>query len=123
MEKGVLSKNQEKQFAEAIDKAIKGKGLVELVDGYAAKALITFIDDAGIEKLNLKPELKERLGDLADAAIAEDIEGAEVIAADIINQLVDIPGLEEDAEAVLIEGAVKLAVGALIAALRKKNKE
>lgn len=122
MEKGILTKAQEKKFAEAIDKAINAKGIVELLDGYVARAVISLIDDQGVEKLNLKPELKVKLSELADAAIAEDIESAQLIAADIINQLVDIPGLEEDAESVLIEGVVKFVVGAVIVAIRKKKK-
>lgn len=120
-EKGILTRDQEKAFAKLVDDSIKAKGLVELFDGYAARSLITLIDDEGIERLNLKPELKNKLGVLADAALSEDIETAETVGAEIINMLVDIPGLDEDAEAVMFEGAVKILVGAVVTALKKKK--
>jgi hypothetical protein len=120
-DKGILNREQEKAFARLIDDAIKAKGLVELFDGYAARAIIVIVDDELIEKLKLAPGLKEKLGNLADAALAENVDDAEVIGAAILNMLVDIPGLDEDAEAVMFEGAVKIIVGAVISALKKKK--
>lgn len=120
-EKGILTNEQEKAIAKAIDEAIKLKGIPELVDGYAAKAIITLVDDSLIEKINLKPELKEQIGLLVDAAIAENVPLAEEIGSNIINTLVDVPGIDEDAEAVLFEGAVKIIVAAIITKLCKKS--
>ena len=46
MEKGILTAEQEKQLATIIDDAIVFKSKVlELIDGYVFKALITYIDD------------------------------------------------------------------------------
>lgn len=113
-EKGWLTNDQEKLIAKAIDKAIDAKGLVELVDGYVAKAVVTLVDDKLLDGINVSSEIKVQVGDLADAALSENVELAESIGVDIINSLIDIPGLDESSEGVLLEGAVKLIVASVI---------
>lgn len=118
MERGAFSKEQEKALAVCVDDAIEAKGILELVDGYAAKATISLIDDKVIERIN-KVEIKVELGKMADAVIAKDVEKVQNIGSGIINMLVDIPGLEEDTEAVLLEGVVKTLVAAAVKKLKK----
>lgn len=112
-EKGFLTKKQENAFADMVDNAIKAKGLVELLDGYAARVAITLIDDKGLDKVEVSKEIKALFGTLADAIIAKDVEKAEDLCAEILNTLSDIPGLDEDAELMLFEGAVKILIGAV----------
>lgn len=120
-DKGFLTNDQEKQLAKIIDDAIKAKGLLELVDGFAAKALITVIDDAVLNKINLSDALKFNIQALIDAALNEDVEEAQDIASDIINDLVDVPGLDEDTEGLLIKGAVEFVVAAIIKWVQDKE--
>lgn len=119
-EKGFLTKEQEKKLAQIVDNAIKAKGFLELIDGYAAKIIITIIDDTALDKVNLSDELKEKIQDLVDAAMAENVDVAEDIASDIINDLVDIPVLDDATEGMLIKGAIEFLVAAIIKWVRKE---
>ena len=122
-EKGWLSKEQEKKLADIIDDAVKAKGLIELIDGFLAKITITLIDDEVIDRINVPDDIKLKIGELVDAAIDEDVDEAQEVAADIINDLVDIPAVDEDSEAVIFEGAIKIIVGAVIKWIQGKEEE
>lgn len=117
--KGIFTKQQEKAIAEAIDGAIKFKGLAEVIDGYMAKALVSVLDDSLLERINMSQEIKESLGRLADATIAKDVDTVEVLCSVLINDLVDVPGIDEDAEAVIFSGVVQIIVGSAKAYLKK----
>jgi len=116
---GILTREQEKVLAGWVDDAIKLKGILELVDGYAARVIITFVDNTGLEKL--PEELKVSLSELVTAAMDKDIETVETKAAEILDSLLDIPGLDDEAEALLFEGAVKILVGAVLKIFEKKK--
>ena len=118
-EKGIFTKEQEKFLANVIDDALKLKGFLELVDGYAARVVISVVDDQLIDKLKL--EVKEKLAAVAEAALNEDIDAAEDAASDLLNFLVDIPGLDEDAEGLIFKGAVELALGAILKWIENKR--
>jgi hypothetical protein len=112
MEKGILTSEQEKQIAEMLDDAVKVKGLWEFVDGIFFKMVVTFVDDMLVDKLG--DEIKIKLANLVDAVMAKDVELSESLAADIINGLVDIPGLDESSEGLLFKGAIEMIVGAIL---------
>lgn len=120
-EKGILTADQEKQIASWLDELVKLKGFVELIDGYVFKVVITLLDDTLVDRL--KVELKVKLAALVEAVMAEDVPLAETIAADIINGLVDIPGLDEDSEGLIFKGAIELLVGAILAKLQDMKGE
>ncbi len=119
--KGILTSAQESKFAELLDKVVKVGGLLEFIDGYIFKALITFLDDKYADKLAV--EIKEMLSKLIDAVLNEDVEGAEQIATDIINKLVDIPVLDEEAEGLLFKGVIEMLVGAVLKWVEGKKGE
>jgi len=116
MEKGILTAVQEKQLAQMLDDVIKLKGILGLIDGYVYKVVITLLDDTVVDKL--KDDIKVKLAALVDAVMAKDVPLAEQLAADIINGLVDIPGLDEDAEGLIFKGIIELVVGAILAKLQ-----
>lgn len=120
-DKGILTTAQESKFAELLDKVVKVGGLLEFIDGYIFKALITFLDDKYADKLAV--EIKEMLSKLIDAVLNEDVEGAEQIATDIINKLVDIPVLDEEAEGLLFKGVIEMLVGAVLKWVEGKRGE
>lgn len=115
MEKGILTSAQEKELAQMLDDVLKLKGVLELIDGFLAKTLITLLDDTIVDKL--KTELKVKLATLVDAAIAKDVELSEKIASEILADLIDIPGLDEESEGLIFKGAIELIVGAILARL------
>ena len=115
MEKGILTSEQEKQLSQIVDNVLKLKGLLELVDGFLAKVLISLLDDVVVDKL--KTEVKIELAALVDAVFANDVPLAEELAAQILNDLVDIPGLDEEAEGLIFKGAIELIVGAILSKL------
>lgn len=120
-EKGILTPEQEKKLAELLDNVIKLKGVLELIDGYVFKALITFLDDKFADQI--KVEIKLKLAELVDAVLAEDIELAEELAAEVINMLLDVPGLDEESEGLLFKGIVQLLVGVVVDWINSKKEE
>lgn len=117
--KGILTVDQEKKLAELLDNKINLKGFLELVDGYVFKALITFVDDKFADKI--KVEVKTKLAELVDAVLADDVNKAEELAAEVINMLVDIPGLDEEAEGLLFKGVIQLLVGVVLDWINSKK--
>lgn len=120
MEKGFLSKAQEKFIANAIDTAIKLKGIPEMLDGIVAKAMITALDDYLLDKVEVTEVVKSQISLFVDKAMAGNVEECETIAASITNSLVDIPGIDEEAEGLIFKAAVNLIVGAVKKYIIKK---
>jgi hypothetical protein len=111
-EKGIFTLEQEKKLAGLLDDAIKLKGILELVDGLVFRQLLTLLDDQLIDKL---PEaIKVKLTQIAEAVIANDVEAAETLATDLINSLIDVPVLDEEAEGLLIGALVRLIVSSVL---------
>jgi len=121
MEKGIFTKEQEKKLASLLDELIKLKGLFEMVDGLVFTAIISMVDDQLINKL--PEEIKIKLSELAEAVIAEDVEEAELLATDLINQLLDIPLLDEDTEGLLIGSLIRLIVSSVLSWIERKKEQ
>jgi hypothetical protein len=109
MEKGILTSAQEQKLSELLDNVIKVKGLAEFLDGYVAKAVLSFIDNKYADKL--REDIKVKLGALIDAVIANDLPLAETLAADVVNSLIDLPGLEDEDEGLIFKGVIEFLVG------------
>jgi hypothetical protein len=118
---GIFTAEQEKKLAALLDEAVKLKGFAELLDGHLFKALITFVDDTFVDKLD--EEVKTQLSGLATACLNEDVDEATVLAADLLNSLIDIPVLEEGSEALIFKGAVELIVAAVLKWIESKRAE
>lgn len=70
-EKGIFTKEQEKNIAKYLDEKFKFKNkFVEAVDGVAFKYVIAIVDDYGMEKI--PDTYKPLVANLTDALIAED---------------------------------------------------
>lgn len=121
-EKGIFTLEQEKKLASLLDDVVKLKGVIlELIDGYVFKAVITLVDDMFIDKI--KEEIKIKLAALVDAVLAEDVELAETLATDLVNSLIDIPGLEEEAEGLIFKGVIELLAGAILKWIESRKQE
>jgi hypothetical protein len=121
MEQGILTSEQEKKIASLLDDLLKLKGFLELIDGYVFRAVITFVDNKYADKLSV--DLKTKLAVLVDACLAEDVELAEQLATDLINSLIDIPVLDEEAEGLIFKGIIELIVGAILDWINSKKTE
>jgi hypothetical protein len=111
-DKGVLTTEQEKKIAGLLDDLLKLKGFLELIDGYVFKAIITFVDDKYVDKLSV--DIKTKLSELISAVMAENVELSEQLATELMNALIDIPGLNEETEGLLFKGVIELVVGAVL---------
>ena len=109
---GILTPDQEKQIAVWLDDLVKLKGLLELVDGYIFRILITLLDDKVLDKL--KADLKAQLSKLVEAAMAGQVDEAEQLATDILVGLVVIPGIDSTVEGLIFSAAIQLAVAAIL---------
>jgi len=118
---GIWNSDQEKYIAGAIDNSIKAKGVLEIVDGYLAKVVIVIVDDKGLDRL--PEDLKPKLSALTDLAIAGDVQACEKLGAEILNNRIDIPGIDEQTEYIIFNGAMTIIVGAILAQVRKLTKK
>ena len=117
MEKGILTNEQEKKLASLLDDLVKLSGILEIVDGYVFKAIITILDDKVVDKL--KEDIKIKLSELVQAILDKNIELSENVATDLMNGLIDIPGLDEETEGLIFKGIIQTLVGILLKELEK----
>jgi hypothetical protein len=117
----ILNDDNRKFIAGVIDDAIDAKGVLELVDGIAARVILNVVDSFVDSKITVPDEIKLNLNALVEAAKEKDIERVEEIAAALIDSLVDIPGLDDEGEKILFEGSVKIIVGAIKTWLAKQD--
>jgi hypothetical protein len=112
MEKGILTAAQEAKLASMLDDAIKLKGFLEIIDGFVFKAVITFVDDNYLDKLST--DIKTQLAAIVDAVLANNVDQAETLVADMLTTLVNVPGLDKTTEGLLFKGVVELLAGAIL---------
>jgi hypothetical protein len=114
----ILTNENKKFLAKCVDDAIKLKGVLELIDGYMAQYSLTIIENIIEKNVEVGEPLKDNLNRLVEAVEAKDLEAVEVLAATILDSVINIPGLDDESEKLMFEGAVKLIVGALKIALK-----
>jgi hypothetical protein len=120
MEPGILTAVQEKKIADLLDDAIKFKGVIlEIIDGYFFKVLVTVLDDKVLDKL--KAEVKAKLALLVNAILGDDVPAAEAAVAEVLASLIKIPGLDKDSESLLFKAAIEFVVGAAIKWIESKK--
>ena len=112
--KGLFTKEQEIFFAGLLDDAIKFKNpIMEALDKAAFKLVIQNVDNILLEKI--PEDWQNPLEPVLDAALQKKWTEAGELAAKFINEKIDIPGVDEVSEQVLISGIVQLIVGAILA--------
>lgn len=116
----ILNDENRKFIAGVIDDAIDAKGVLELVDGIAARVILNVVDNFVDSKITIPDEIKLDLNELVEAAKEKDIEAVEEIAASLLDRLIDVPGLDNEGEKILFEGAVKIIIGAIKTWLAKQ---
>ena len=113
MRKGLLTKEQEKFFAELLDDAILFPNpLVERLDKAAFKLIISAVDDNLAERI--PKGWRSPLEPVIDAAMSGSWEAAGEYAAALLNSKIDIPGIDEQSEQAIFNGVIQLIIGAII---------
>jgi hypothetical protein len=96
-ELGILSSKLEGILAEQLDKLVVLKGILEAVDGTAFKLVISVIDNNLAERIP-EPFKSTLAGLLIDIFEETDYNKAALKAAEFVDGLVDIPGLDDTTE-------------------------
>ena len=112
-EKGILTKKATKAISEKLDSAIILKGIWEMLDGLAFKTVINAIDDNFGEKV---PEpYKSDISNLLDQVFVDgNYENAIDLATEKINELVDVPFLDDAAETELFNALASILKSILL---------
>ena len=104
----LLTDKQVKELAKLLDKAVKFKGILEIVDGIAFKIIIGLANQYGSSAI--KKEYRDKLSILITQVLAGEWDAAETETAIILNSLVDIPGIDEDTELSLFKSVIEVIV-------------
>ena len=112
MEKGILTGTLESMLSEMLDNAVKLKGIWETFDGPAFKITISAVDNNLGEKI---PEpYKTTIRDLLTEILEEqDYESACMKAAEFVDGLIDIPGIDDPTEKMIFTGIFTVIAGLL----------
>lgn len=112
MEKGILTADLESKLAKMLDDVVKLSGILEAVDGTAFKLVISAIDNNVAEKI---PEpYKTKIAEILSEVVAEkDYSEACMKAAAFVDELVDIPGLDDPTENMIFVGVFTVIAGLL----------
>ena len=111
-EKGILTSELESKLASMLDDVVKLKGVLEAVDGMAFKIAITAIDNNLADKIPepYKTTISELLVDILQE---QDYAAACEKAADFLDSLIDIPGLDDPTEEMIFKGIFSVVAGLL----------
>ncbi len=113
MEKGILTKELECLLAKQLDALVVLKnGILEALDGTAFKIALSTIDDNVADKIPepWKTNLRAMLTDILEE---KDYQEACTKAALLIDELIDIPGLDDDTEHMIFTGIFTVVAGLL----------
>ena len=117
---GFLTPEQERLLAEALDEFLKFKNaIIEKFDGPVALIVIKGVDNRFADRIN--PEWKTPLIPIIDKALEGDVEETRRLVTDLINQKIDIPGIQEDIELMMFDGFTRFSVAAVAWYLERKR--
>lgn len=113
MEKGILTKAVEAKLATTLDELVKVEGIWEAIDGMAFKLAISALDDNLGEKI---PEpYKEKLRQLFNKILEEEnYEEAVYLGFEFLDEIVNVPGIDDDMEAMLFDGLARIVVAVIV---------
>ena len=118
---GFLNKEQQNKLSKLLDKVIKAKGILEVLDGFALDILLAFVDDQLLEKVNLNENLEKLLDEFIDSALDGDVDSAKEIAVVIVDDLFNIPFIDDETEKNVFSSLINLIVNSVIKYLDNKE--
>lgn len=98
-------------LSDAVDNAIKAKGLVELADGLVATVSLRIINSVVSPKI--PDDFKQSFHEVLDSVVEKDYKEAGVTLAGFMNQVIDIPMIDENTESFIFTGFMTYVVGLL----------
>jgi hypothetical protein len=98
-------------LSQAVDNAIKAKGLIELVDQPVTAISLKIIN--GVASPKISEDFKTSFHEVLDSVIEKDYKEAGVTLAGFINDAVDIPMIDENTESFIFTGFMTYVVGLL----------
>lgn len=127
---GLIKPEEEKELGKVVDDIVIWKNVfpkkqwlaigLEAVDGKVFTSVIRELDDRLADKI--PPDYKPDARKLLLAAIAKDWATVVEVAPAIINRKIDIPGIDEDTELVIIVGFAQVVYMAILAYANKQLK-
>jgi len=105
-----------KDVAKKLDSLVKLKGIAEVLDGVLFKFALGMLSDKFADKIDIGYQDEVIL--LLEAFVSEDYSKVTQGTVDVLNQVIEIPSLNEDEEGVLI-GAIVQAIIKIILNKRK----
>lgn len=119
---GLLTKEQEKLVAEALDNFFTFKNrMVERLDKLMFTLIVRTGDNVGLDKL--QDEWKARLIPVIDAAIAKDVEAVKKLGAEALDTSIDIPLVGDDTEKLVFSSFTTFLVSAVVWFSEKKESD
>ena len=120
---GALTEQEEKQFAEFLDDLIdftKFGGWIfwgiEKLDRKLFSGLISYLDNKYIDKA--PEEIQGTINLLVKGVLANDVVAVEQSAAYLLNQVVNIPGISEEAESHFAIGLVRTLMEIIVSKIK-----
>ena len=95
-----------KEVASKIDDLIKLKGIAEMLDGALIKFALNALDDRFADKVPVM--YQDEVIILLEAFVSDDYSKVTDATVSTLNELIDIPVLNEDEEAILVGGVVQI---------------
>lgn len=101
-----IEKSLLKRVAKRLDEKIKFKGALELMDGIIFRSIITLLD--GHLAYKVPEKYQGTVIAFLTAFADDDYSNIDEELVEQINELVDIPGLNEEAEGILLKCIIEL---------------
>lgn len=115
----ILSKELRKELVKKIDSLIKLPVWAEPFDGLLLNAGFKYLDENYSDRVPQK--FKDNIVEAVECFVAEDWENLAMVIPEVISEIVDIPGLDEDLEGKFLAINMKAAFE-FIQWLAEKNK-
>lgn len=117
-QKGILNPDQEKFLAKLMDEKVKfSNPLIEVVDGVAFKLAITLLDDNLLEKI--PADWKNPISPIVDAAIEGRWNEVATAIANLADEKIDVPGIDDLSEKLLFHSVVGIIFSLLMGKIEK----
>ena len=122
MSKGVWTREQIKFLAKVLDDLKEWKNiLMETFDGKIYEGFLHFINSLALDKIPEKYKLP--LSELTTTVMEGNWDEFDDKAAEILAELFDIPGMDEDQEVVVFRTGIQFIVEAIKLWIKNKKKE
>lgn len=119
MEQGIFTRAQEVLIGKLLKDFVKLKGILGFFSGYFFEAIIRYIDDTFIDKL--ESEMKAKLAEVVVAVENNNVQHAQNLASALLAELVKIPWMTLDVKKAVFKAFIELILSAILNWIEKKK--